>query len=392
MQKKIMQDSFINIIATVIPIFALQIIILPIVGNVIGDAEYGNAITLISFSTMFSLPFGNVLNNIRLLSNDSYNEENLEGDFNVIILFNVIINALIMVVGGFYYQESLISIILIIIYSSANILRLYLEVSFRLKLNYKLILVNHIVLSVGYLVGLFLFLYTGYWQMIYVAGNIFCLLYVLKHSDLHKENIRITNKFKSTSYKSLVLFTSNILKTSISYADKLLLHPLIGPTAVSIYYSATLVGKMVSMIISPLSNVFLSYLVKMKELKMEKFLYILVISVPIGLIGYVVITFVSEPILTLLYPDWAQESLILVPVTAASSIVTSISSILHPVILRFKSINWQLLLNLFTLIIYITAILFFYNHYGLIGFSIGVLVANIFKLALMIVIFITNKD
>lgn len=391
MKKQIIFSDFIlNIIASAVPIIVMQIVILPIMGIRLGDKGFGLAVTLISMATLFSLPFGSVLNNIRLLMDNEYRKNNINGDFKILLTASIIINAIFMIIGTIYYEGrfSPVSIILVVLFSCLNILREYLIVSFRIKINYRAILLNNLMLSVGYLFGLLLFYFIEYWQIIFVSGSGFSLFYILKNSNIIYESFSKTKLFGKTLYNSLVLFFSVLMKTALTYADKLLLFPLLGSTGVSIYYTATLMGKILSLIFTPISSVMLSYLAKMSKIKIKQFVIIVTLTTVFGLIGYFIIIFISEPILNLLYPSWANESLKLINVTTATAILGVISSVINPVILRFNHINWQIVINLVNLILYTILVFVFYSFYGLIGFCFAMLIANIIKLLLMISVFI----
>lgn len=392
-KKKFVLDSLLNIIATAIPLLILQLVTLPIVGAVLGGDQYGLVITLISLFTLLTLPFGNVLNNIRLLSDNEYKQKKVTGDFNVLLAGSVLISSFMVILGTVYYEDtiSLASIILMVTIACFNLIREYLLVSFRLKLNYKGILINNIILGIGYLTGTLVFYLTGYWQLIFIFGSGLSLFYIIRNSNLLNETFKLTNLFKKTTYKSFVLFLSSFLKTIITYTDKLLLFPLLGPAAVSIYYTATIIGKIISMMITPINGVMLSYLTSMEKMKFKNFMYIMVTIGFVGVIGYFATILISHPLLYFLYPNWAAESMELIYITTASAIIGVMSSVIQPVILRFNNINWQLLISGTNVVVYIISVFTFYNLYGLIGFCIGILVANVFKLVLMISIFIFNN-
>ncbi|QSS99779.1 hypothetical protein IMZ31_17210 [Pontibacillus sp. ALD_SL1] len=392
MYKKILSDSILNIIAAAVPILLLQLIILPVVGGRLGEEEYGIAITVISMATLFSLPFGNVLNNIRLLMNQEYKKNDAVGDFKILLTISILLNTTIMIIGTIYFEKgfSFISVLLVILFSGLNLLREYLIVSFRITINYKAILVNNIVLSFGYLIGVLFFYFIGFWQLIYVFGASFSLIYIIRNSNLITEPFAITGLFKKTTYKSVVLFLSVLMKTILMYADKLLIFPLLGPAAVSVYYSATLMGKIISMAITPISGVILSYLTKVEKVNNKNFLIIMLLTVIMSIVGYGIIIFISEPILNLLYPKWAQSSLDLIYITTATAIMGVISSIIHPFLLTFQHINWQLFINAINLIVYIICIMVFYNLYDLIGFCIGMLIASVIKILIMLAVYFMN--
>ena len=157
MKKKIVFDSILNIVSTAVPIAIIQLLIYPYIAKKLGNAEYGLIITLVSLFNLFSHPFGNVLNNIRLLQNNEYKQENIEGDFNILLVFGLMINSIIMVIGIIYYEGRLFyqSVLLIVLISGFNLIREYLIVAFRINLNYKFILLNNIFLIIGYLIGFY---------------------------------------------------------------------------------------------------------------------------------------------------------------------------------------------------------------------------------------------
>lgn len=392
MKKKIIYDAFLNIVASSLPLIALQLLILPVVGSVLGDAQYGLIITLVSLTTLLSHPFGNVLNNIRLLQNDNYDEKKYCGDFNILLVCCIIINSIIMIVGTIYYDNeySIISILLVVMISIFTLAREYFIVAFRIKLDYKAILMNNVILGIGYLLGLGIFHLFGYWQFIYIIGSISSLSYIMNKTNLIHEGFKRTPLFKDTTYKSLVLFLSVFMKTALSYADKLVLFPLLGPRAVSIYYTATILGKLITRIITPVSGVMLSYFAKMKKFKMKDFIQILSLTAIVGVIGYVISILISEPILKFLYPNWANESLNLIYITTATTIFGVMSSVIHPIVLRFNNVNWQLLISGSNLVVSVIAVILLFNMFGLYGFCLGLLVANVIKLLIMISIFIFN--
>ncbi|AZN38582.1 lipopolysaccharide biosynthesis protein [Paenibacillus albus] len=391
-RKKFILDALLNIIAYAIPVIILQLIAFPIIGRELGNNQYGLVVTLVSLYTLLSLPFGNVLNNVRLLQNKDYESNGIKGDFNVLLAWSIVLSSLILMLGTIYYEGNFTfsSIALIVVISCLNLLREYLIVSFRINLNYKAILINNAILGFGYVIGIAVFYITGLWQMILIIGSGLSLIYITRNTNLLREGFTVTSLFKKIAYKSFVLFISVFLKNVLSYADKLLLFPLLGPTAVSIYYTATILGKIIAIMITPINSVMLSYLSKTEKISLKYFFSIFGLTGIIGGIGYLVTILISYRILSFLYPNWAADSMELIYITTASAILEVVASVLHPFLLRFSNINWQYLISGSNLIVYVLGATIFFNLYGLIGFCIGILVTNVFKLGLMIVIFIIN--
>lgn len=391
-RKKILFDSILSIIANAIPIAILQLMVLPLVSIHVGSTNYGLIITLFSLVALFSHPFGNALNNIRLLQNKEYEEKEFEGDFNRLALISIIINSILVTVGTIYYEGnfSFFSIVLIIIMSGLNLIREYTVVAFRIILNYKSILINNLLMAIGYILGFLIFYLVGCWELIYITGYLLSLFYIARNSSVLKESFNITPLFRNTTYKSIILLSTVLMRTALTYADKLLIYPLLGPDAVSIYYSATVLGKIITMGISPISSVMLSYLARIESIKIKHFFYIISYSAIACIIGYFFCITISKPLLEYLYPSWSTESIKLINVTTATIVLGVMSSVIHPLILRYNNVNWQVLIGGVNVATYIVFSLMFMNLYGLYGFCIGLLISNIIALFLMVAIFMIN--
>lgn len=394
MKKKIVFDVLLNLIATFIPMFALQFIILPQVAVRISDNSYGQLITLIAFVYLSASSFGSVLNNSKLIHHKKYEELKIQGDFNVILLIFSTINIIIMVLGLLFYGESITAstFISLIIISTILLFNTYASVEFRIKLNFKKILMNNIILFIGYLVGFCLFLLTGHWSLIYLFGFGFNMMYIIRETNILNEKLNKTPFFKITFRESALLLSSGILVSLGAYIDKLMIFPLLGGTAVSIYYTSTILGKTIALAIGPITGVLLSYLAHMKNFTENSFKLLLIISSVAGFFGYWIVILVSEPLLSIVYPQYMQEALQYIPITTLSIMLTIISSVINPVLLKFSSAKWQIFINGVYMIIYIPLSLYLLSLYGLYGFCAGVLIANFVKLAVMIMTyFYINK-
>lgn len=391
-KKKFLIDSLLNIISAALPLLVLQLISYPLIARVVGGEEYGLIITLISVITVVSFPLGNVLNNIRLLRDEEYKEANEEGDFNPLLLGSSFVSILLIIYISFYIDSSLeiLDFILLSLITVASLWKEYLIVTFRLVLNYKGILLNNIFMSLGYLIGSGIFLYLGNWQIIYFTGLLFSLIYILRHTSLHKEKFRFSNLFKITASKGLALYIANLLKNVLSYADKLILLPLLGPVTVAIYYSSTILGKIISMMINPVNSVILSYLVKVDNISLKNVIKMFSVSTIIGVFGYILTIWISPYFLGFFYKDWAEESLELVYITTATAIVGVLSTVLQPFNLRFNKISWQIYLSGIHLVVYVALCYYFFQIAGLKGFTFGVLMSTVFKLIMRLSIFLFN--
>jgi O-antigen/teichoic acid export membrane protein len=382
-------------LATVIPMLALQFIILPQVSLKISADSYGQLLAIIAFMYLFASSFGSVLNNSKLIHYKRYDELKIQGDFNIILVIFLFLNAIIMILGLLYYGKSLnvLTNIGLVLISSLLLFNTYVSAEFRIKLNFKNILANSIVLFFGYLIGFVLFLFTGYWILVYLFGLGFSIIFLIIKTSIWRESYSKTPLFKITSREVIILLGAGILVSSGAYVDKLIIFPLLGGAAVSIYYAATILGKTIALAIAPITGVLLSYLAHMKKFSKSNFKFLLLSSSIVGFIGYWLVIFISEPLLSFVYPQYVEDALQYVPVTTLSIILTIISSVINPVILKFLSAKWQMFINGSYMLIYVPLSIYLLSLYGLMGLCVGILIANFIKLLIMIsTYFFVNKS
>ncbi|WP_280770616.1 lipopolysaccharide biosynthesis protein [Salipaludibacillus daqingensis] len=387
--RKISGDMLVNIFATIIPVLVLQFALLPIVAGRYDDANYGLALVLISLITISAQSFSVSLGNSRLLLNDTYVKLNKVGDFNVLLIAYCIINIILLSIGTYLYEGFLnpLNVGLIVSISIFQLVRRYLLVSFRLKIYFKGILYSNIILVIGYMVGMILFLLTDLWQLIYLTGELISLIYVMIKTKLLREPFEITQLFKRTTKHSLVILIAALLGTANTQIDKLILFPILGAKMVAVYHISTLFGKTLSMGVAPINNVLLTYLSKMNHFKIGYFKMLLFTASILGVLSYYFVILVSEPILTFLYPSYAQEALELIYITTSTAIITMVSTVINPVIMKFCNITWQIWLNIINIVTFVTMAFFLVQINGILGFCYAALIASIIKLIIMIAVY-----
>jgi len=389
MKKKIISDVILNMAATFIPMFVLQFVILPRVARDISAELYGQLLAAIAFVFLVSSTFGSALNNSKLIHFNKYIETDIDKDYNMMLSIFLPANIIIMIFGMNYYgnEFDLLTSLSLILSSIILLVNTYLSVEFRINLNFKNILISGVMLFIGYVIGYVLFTLTANWSLIYLIGFTTNLLYILSKTKVLKRKPKKTNMFKTTFYETSFLLGSGFLASLGTYIDKLIIFPLLGGAVVSVYYTSTILGKTIALAIGPITGVLLSYLAHMKVFNKTRFKTLLSISLFLGGLGYVIILLVSRPILTLVYPQYIEESMNYISVTTLSTILVVIATVINPVLLKFKAAKWQIIINIVYIILYIALGIILLGIYGLIGFCIGILVANIAKLIFMIIVY-----
>ena len=389
---KLASDMAFNTVAAAIPVFILQLVILPFLGRKMDSGQYGLLVTLISMLNLIPAMLGNSLNSIRLLYRDNYEGKNVTGDFQIIFLVEVFLNIFIVasfsVYYGSTYSYNFIHYVLIILASVFWLSREYFVVNFLIILNYKYVLINNLILACGFLFGTLIYIIADYWEVIYIIGYFFSLVYIFYKSDTWKERPVKSQYFKLLVKENFVYVLACLLYRMISYADKMLLFPLLGGTLVAVYYTATLSSKVISLIITPISAVLLAHLSKEKERKKVNSLKkVLTTGSIICIVFYFLCLLISRPVLTLLYPQYVDGAIIYVPITTGTIIIGVLISLINPFILCNFPMKWQVIINAVTVLFYILISFFMVNSLGLMGFCIGCLLTNILKMMIMLIIY-----
>lgn len=385
-KKRIATDMLINLVGTGLPLIALQLIVYPIVARTIDADAYGRMQSLISVIFLISGTIGGALSTTRLIHQYDYQERNSIGDFSILNIASISIVAVATpIVISIYLGEIVIyELVLITLISILNYTELYFEVGLRLQLNYRKIFINKLIGAVGYLIGFFIFRVVLDWHYIFIIAYLLQTLYCMKSTNLIHEPLIRTNEFSDTarSYGSITL--ASAFNKSLTYFDKILLHPLMGGEAVSVYYAANIFGKLVLQVLEPITNVVLSYLSAEKKVSRSVWGLTIPIGVSFCAVMYVFCLLVSRFVLSILYPQFVDEAMKLIPISTLSLCVSSFVNIIHPLALKSIKTNRQIIISGAGLLCYVVLALTLYKPYGLMGCCIALLISYIVKLGLIL--------
>ncbi len=389
--KGVIKNFILNFLSFALPTVVLQFVVQPLIAAKLGGDLNGQYLTLMSLNFFLIGISATVLNTVRMLQNEKYEKNNVVGDFNIIFLFYALLLILIMPLGYLLYVKDT-NIIDILLYVLIGILYLYHDYIFaqyRLRMQFNKILINNGILIVGYAIGTVLFMFVlPKWQFVFICAYVLTGIYDFANTTFIREPLKKTEFFSETVKKVGSLMVANSLNSSIAYFDKLLLFPLLGGVAVSVYNTASLVGKMLYLVSFPLNSLLLSYLVKIKRFRLASVKKYIFRTVVVLILGYIVCVLVGYPLTDLLYPLWASESHIFIPITVASNLFLLISELINTVLLRYYKISFQMIIQSVNLVMYLGVSLVAMYFWGLLGFSIGVSIVALIKTVVMLIIII----
>lgn len=387
-KKKIYLDFVFNIIASMLPIIFLQLIIYPFIAKYLSVESYGIVLILISAINIITQISGIGINNTRIIKQVEYRKESLNGDFRVLSIILIVLNTIICLIAFYLIDANitLIDLFLLILLVQVGFFKTYLTSEYSINKNFKGILISNLYLLGGYILGSIFFLFIKNWIFIFLLGNGISLIYILNTTEIWKEKGGVSSYFKETTLSIFTISFSSLLINLVTYADRLILFPLLGASQVAIYYTASIFGKILALGLSPISSVLLSYFSKDFVMNNKKFWKMNIVNFSLCILFFIIAYFISEPIIKILYPDLYFSVCGLIHIANLTAIVNAATILLQPTILRFCKLKWQIYIQIIHLIMYITFSILVVPKYGILGFAYISLGIALVKLILLLIV------
>lgn len=388
-------DVLLNLVGTFIPIAALQLLIYPNMARTMSSDEYGLMQSLMSIIYLSGGTFGGALSTSRLVSVYEYEKRGIKGDFQPLFLVSeALVFVVLPVAASLLYREDVTwqTVIFVSFIGVLCCAQNYLEVGFRLKIDFRRILISKVALCAGYLVGYLLFLRIPHWEYVMLMGMLFQVAYFVMKTDLIREPFMKTELLRSTAGSFASLSVSSLMSKSLTYIDKVFIYPMLGGTAVSVYYAANLLGKLVMQALEPIDKVILSYLAKRSSVDRATWKMAIGVGIAFCAAGYVFCLLAAGLVLDYLYPQWKTEAIKLVPVSTLTLCISALTSFLNPFALKTLSPRSQILFNGSSLSCYVLLVFIFVPLYGLMGSCLALLASYLVRLFIMVVLCIRQTE
>ena len=373
--KKIVTDLFFNTFGFGIYIIAQQIILLPIMAKVFDENEFSKIVLYISIFAIITNVLGNELGIVRQVKRD---EENSSGDYNRILLqltpFIIIISVIVLAVLKF----SIIEIILLTITILLGNIRLYVSAFFRNNKDFKNIVIQNIIYLIGIALGIIIIYKIKLIWIPMLIAEILCLIFNLIKTDIIKQKAIKSNVNKSIwkTFKDFGIIS--FLVNMTTYFDKIIIYPILGKSAVSVYYSTSSMSKVLALITNPIHGVILSWIKGNDEKLRNKITKItLKANIPIVIITFILGLPITYLAVMILYPKYLNSAIpLILPVTIAMAFNT-VATIVKAILLKF--IDSKKLVNTYITYIIILVILaiIMSKLFGIIGFAYATAISKI---------------
>ena len=388
--KKVFRDFVFGSMGLAVMNAVLSLLVYPAIERQSGAAMQGRILFFTSLATLMGSAFGCGANYGRLKIY-SEEKETENGEYNIFLLISAVIVLAITLLAVLVKRDSAgagFFGVFAVIY--ATTVRFYSDAGFRLELKYGHYSLFYIAAGAGYLLGLLLFYVTGQWILIFLCGELFAILYAVIFSGIYRRPFfRRTGRFGQHLKVLFSLSGSFLLSDSVSAADRMLLPLLVsnGDELTSLYYYASLVGKIVSLVSTPLNGV-LSGHISRKEggLSRKDFLKILLLMLGVFLLATLLAVFGSHLFVWLFYRDYYETVKPLFLMANAGQVVFFICNTMMVIVLRYTRTRNQLIVSISYIAVFFGLTIPLILNFGITGMAAGILGANVFKFLMYAVI------
>ncbi len=372
-KKKILSDSIWSVAGLVLMNVALQFAVYPFWERKAGEAALGNILYLISLMNVFAVSMGVSVNYARLKKNETGSSRNTP--YLAVLLAATAVAAVVALVisfvGGVEFGAA--DRILFCVVMCATMWRYYADVEFKMSLNYKSYFVYYLCIAIGYGIGIALFYLTGLWTLTLLCGELLGLSFVLIRGKIFRFDGKTDKTEISEALKIVfILLGSEMLSTLIFNADRIVLKAVMGEIAVTEYYLASLLGKTIALLTTPLTGVIIGYLSKYKgELTAKLMNIVVVIAAGMVVLATAACTIGSYIIMPVLYPnqfDTVKEYFL---IANLSQVMFFVGSVITVVLFRFAKSKYQMYITLIYAICFAAVCIPFALKWGHYGFCVG---------------------
>lgn len=380
--KNLSGDLVYSISALAIMSGTLQIIVYPFLTRQMGAEEFGNVLALISVISIMGSTFGTGANFSRILICRQGSRP--KGDYNRFLLW---ISLCFFPLSFFLVHEfdstnfTLVYCLSFWLLTSVSMLRYYGDVNFRIHVQFKKYFIYYMCITAGYLMGVLTYPLFRSWIMIVLLGEAMCLIYVLVGDTLFDKPRLARSDHSFRNFRSfMVLSLSNLIASLILNADRLLIAEFVGSQEVTVFFAATLIGKVIATLTLPLEGVLMGHFSRYKGKFTKELLFSLSgICLLLGIAATLLSTLASHLIIPIMYPEVYQTAEPFFLIANAGQIFYFISGTMMVIILNFTKEHSQLIINIVYAFSFILLVLPSVIIYGLWGIAIALLAVNLLR-------------
>lgn len=368
-----LREIGLNTIAFGMIIAVQQVLVFPGISRLTDATGFSQVILLITISTIAVNVIGTGASKVSLIRSEAYRRLGIPWDSPRLVLVSTMAATILLSVVAIFAQVPGHLIIQYLMITLFGIFRSYATTPDKYQGAFHRVVLVHGVYAVGAVGGLLLIPTTGSPYTPFLVAEALSVVAVVIVRLRHREvglTIRRTAQYRSTLRPFLTLALISLLVNILSYLDRLTITPLIGASALAVYYSASALSSSLSLITNPMGNAMLARLGRMgHERRGQMFSRGLVLAVPLVIMAWIASFAIAFIGLVVLYPAHLQAALpLLAPVSLAAAFSNAVA-LLAPLLQRFLPMRRLMWFYLPYAIVYLSSITGFSLLWGLSGFA-----------------------
>ena len=215
------------------------------------------------------------------------------------------------------------------------------------------------------------------WPYVFVFANLICLVYIWFSSDIISEPFKRTPLFRKTGNVTLMLMLSGLIGNLTSYLDRFIVFPFLGGGGVSCYTTAAYFTKSATLVVLPISSVFLTYLSADKIKINRKQFNIINAIIIVGLSFFCIIsTTIGKWVTGLLFPTLIDSAAAYILLATIGILIAVPIAFLGTFILVLAPTYWQTILSGVKCALYVGLCTILVRNNGIYGLCIGIIITN----------------
>lgn len=386
------KDFILGAIGLIVLNAAMSLLVMPTIERTLGAEFQGRVLYYTSLASyLASIGFGLNYGRMKIYAEE---RETKNGEFNLMLVGAGVLTAVITIIAVLIKKDTAeTSWVFIVLFMLLTILRNYADVAFRLRVDYKKFSLFYCSIGFGYVLGLLLFRLTGAWILIFLTGELAGLLFVFFTSTLFRPPYFETTPLFPKHVKGTAVITGSFLLSDfVSAADRLLIPTLLaggavfqgvlypGDTLTSLFYYASFVGKIMSLLSTPLNGVLSGYIAR-EEGGLAPKTFLKIIAALFGVV--VLVTGVSYAgshlFVWLFYPDWYDAVRPLFLLANAGQVLFFICNTLMVVVLRYTEEKNQMIVSVCYIIAFFVTAVPLTLRFGIWGMAWSIFIVNALK-------------
>lgn len=377
--KALLSDTVWSISGLVLMNVVAQFIVYPAWNKQLGSEAYGDVLYLLSLMNIIAISMGSGCNYARVTEKRKGHVSNSP----VLLVLGLTTLAMPLIVLAIsWFSDIKMSLAEWVLFGAlmiATMWRFYADVEYRLSLNYKGYFFYYLLISTGYCIGIWLSKVTGCWPLALLPGEVLGLLLVkIKGTNLNWDGRAERSENRAVISVILTLFATGVVSNMIFNGDRLLLKTFAGGEEVTLYYLASLLGKTMSLITTPLNSVIIGYLVRIDNKLDVKLMSILTaLSVGVAILATAVCTIGSHIIIPFLYPNEFIVARDYFVIGNMTQVLYFIANVMTVILLRYCSSRYQFYVNAIYAVAFIAVCIPMTLGGSLNSFCVGLLITSL---------------